>query len=133
MKKHIGSTLIIVLGVLSILAGINQISNHQDGDSLLLGFVLLLGGLAYRSAKKRYLGEGRISFSWKIFEAVLLAAMLAAVLLQNNFLDRAYFHPIANVIVPILVLIAYVVIFRKIPKSVVEIDPIRSGKSADHR
>lgn len=57
--KHLGSTIAIIFGVLTILTGFaGPIPNASKiGDKAITGAIIILGALAYRSAKKRKLGE----------------------------------------------------------------------------
>ena len=117
MKRHIGSTLTIVVGVLSIAAGLNNMAKNQQDSNFLTGIVMVLGGLAYRSAKKRYLLETANTSRRKIGEAVLLAILLAAVLLQNNLWLKMYYQPVPFIIAPAWALTAYIIIAVKRQKT----------------
>ena len=117
MKRHIGSTVAIVVGVLSIVAGLNNVANNKQDSNLLTGIVMVLGGLAYRSAKKRYLLETPNTSLRKLGEAALLVILLAAVLLQNNLWLRMYSHPVSYIIAPVWALVAYTIIVVKRRKS----------------
>ena len=113
MKKHIGSTLAIVVGTLSIAAGINNMTNHTQDSNLFTGIVMVLGGLAYRSAKKRYLLETPNTNSRRLGETVSLAIALASVLLQNDLWLRMAYQPIPYIIAPAWALVAYAIISMK--------------------
>ena len=105
--RHIGSTIAIVLGVLGLLAGLNQMVNHAGSSNFITGAVVLLGGLAYRSAKKRNLSESPNSLTRKLYEGVLIAVMVAVVVLQNKLIDEVYTHPVGNLFAPIWAISAY--------------------------
>lgn len=117
MKSQIGSTVTIVVGVLSIVAGLNNMANNKQDSNFLLGIVMVLGGLAYRSVKRRNLLETTNSSLRKIGEASLLAIMLAAVLMQNNLWLNIAYKPVPNIIAPVWVLVAYAIIALKRQKT----------------
>lgn len=109
MKKHIGSTIAFVIGVLSVISGL-----AKPGSLLITGVIIILGALSYRSAKKRKLGEVKTSWLRKSFEIAAILIALAAVLLQNNLAYLIAKDPVPNLIIPLWVIIAYSVIsFKK--------------------
>ena len=112
MIKHIGSTLALIVGVLSILSGLTK-----PGGILIMGMVIVLGALAYRSVKKRKLGEVSSTQSRAIYEASAIVVALLAVLLQNNVVYLIQTDPVPNLIVPIWVLVAYVAVLIWKPKN----------------
>lgn len=115
MKRHIGSTIAIGLSVLFLVAGITNLPSGL----MLAGEVTLLGALAYRSAKKRRLGEAtnsmwRVSLEWG---AMLL--LIAAVVLQNDLKTRIVENPAVNVVPMVWAFVAYIVAVwpRKVVKT----------------
>jgi len=115
MKKHIGSTVALVIGVLSVLSGL-----AKPGAILFSGVVIILGALAYRSAKKRVLGEVKSTLIRKVMEIIAIVIAMASVLLQNNLLKAIESDPVPNLIIPLWVLIAYIVMFIRNPVQVDE-------------
>lgn len=110
MKKHIGSCVAIVIGMLGILAGL-----AKPGAILFAGIVIILGAFAYRSAKKRKLGEVQSSLLRKIVEAVAIITAMSVVLLQNNLIQAIESDPVPNLIIPLWALIAYIIISIRKP------------------
>ncbi|MBL4783639.1 MAG: hypothetical protein JKX92_15510 [Porticoccaceae bacterium] len=110
MKKHIGSSIALVIGVLGLLSGL-----AKPGSILFTGVVIILGALAYRSAKKRFLGEVKSTVIRKTIEVIAIVIAMASVLLQNNLLKAIELDPVPNLIIPLWVLIAYIVIFIRNP------------------
>ena len=53
MKRHIGSTLALIFGILCIGAGLTQPSAISTA---IAGLVIVLGSTAYKSAKMRKIG-----------------------------------------------------------------------------
>lgn len=110
MKHHIGSTIALAIGVLSILAGLSNPS------ASITGMVITLGALAYRSAKKRKLGTVRSSLSRPAIELVAILTALAVVLLQNDLAFLIQSDPVPNLIIPVWVLVAYVSVLIWMPR-----------------
>lgn len=109
MKKHLGSTIALVIGVLFFISGLIQPTNN-----LIRGIIITFGALAYRSAKKQKLGEVRVSLLRKTLELFLIVIIIAAVLLQNNLSYKIETYPVDNLIIPLWAIIAYLVIaFKK--------------------
>ena len=111
MKKHVGSTIALVLGILMFLSGIANIMKNnakcQTSDLIIAGPVTVLGALAYRSAKKRKRGEAKDSRLRKGFELVAIVVLVAVVVLQDNIVNRIEANPIPNGLIPIWALTAY--------------------------
>ncbi len=120
MKKHLGSTVALILGALIFAAGITQ----QQGSLLIAGPIIFVGAFAYRSAKKRNLGEVKNSLLRKILEAVAVIAIIVAVLLQNDVARLIATDPVPNLIIPLWVIIAYVIIVLRRPKVINETEDV---------
>jgi len=110
MKKHIGSSIALFIGALSIFAGL-----AKPSAILFSGVVIILGALAYRSAKKRRLGETKSSVTRKAIEITAVIIAMAIVLLQDNLLKAIESDPAQNLIIPLWVLVAYIVMFMRNP------------------
>lgn len=108
MKKHIGSTIALGIGVLFCVSGLTK-----QGGYLLGGIIIIIGALAYRSAKKRKLGEIRASYLREAQEVCAIVIIIAAVLLQKNLTNNIIDDPISNLIIPLWAIIAYLVISLK--------------------
>ncbi|HQI26317.1 MAG: hypothetical protein WBK44_00890 [Smithellaceae bacterium] len=79
-----------------------------------LGIIITFGALAYRSAKKRKLGEAKSSLLRKAFEISLIVIIIVTILLQDNLTYKIEQYPVDNFIIPLWAIIAYlVVVFRK--------------------
>ena len=107
MKKHIGSTISIVLGILLFAS----VSTNPNG--LVTGSIIILGALAYRSAKKRKLGDVNTTLLRKGLEISALIIIAAAVLLQNDLKTLIASDPVPNFIIPLWAIVAYAVISLK--------------------
>ena len=109
-KRFIGSNAALILGVVALLGGLGQ------GDSSLssAGIFMILGALAYRSAKKRKLGITQPSTVKLVSELIAIAIVIILVLLTNR--DILVNDPFPSLVIPIWAVIAYVVISaRKTP------------------
>ena len=119
MKKHLGSTIALGFGVLYGVGGLlARIDPGYSGpkEGLVGGIIAILGALAYRSAKKRKLGEIKSSSLRKASE-VFAFVIIAIVLLQKNFPDNIRDNPLPNLIIPLWAIIAYILISLKKQKA----------------
>ena len=113
-KKFIGANIALVLGCLVLLAGLSQ----ANSSYLTGGVVMILGSLAYKSAKKRKLGITEPSKTKLVFELIAIAVIV----LLTLFSKREYMinDPIPNLVIPILAVVAYVIISAKQTKIIKE-------------
>jgi hypothetical protein len=112
MLKHLGSTIAIIVGVLQI----GTIASQPQGEGIIIGPVMILGALAYRSCKRRGLGEVRSTWLRKGLEILALVAAVLLIVLQNDFIERLYYQPFSNIVPIVWALIAYGVgALRKYP------------------
>lgn len=102
LKRHLGSTVALVVGGLALLSGL-----AKAGDPLIAGIVIILGALAYRSAKKRKLGEVNSTLTRQLLEVALLVVMCLAILAQSNLSYLVVTDPVSNAVIPIWAIIAY--------------------------
>jgi hypothetical protein len=102
---HAGSTLALIVGCLSLISGI-----ARPSSVLIAGPVIILGALAYRSAKKRKLGEVKSTLMRKAVEVAFLLLICILILAQNNVLNRIVTDPVPNAVIPLWAIIAYLVI-----------------------
>lgn len=113
--KFFGSTLAIVIGVIEIGVGASNPSGQPSAATA--GWVIILGALAYKSAKKTKMGLVRSSPLRLTLEIVALLIAMALVLGQSDIGDLMYNDPFPNVIIPLWVLLAYVIVrIRNIPQ-----------------
>ena len=117
IKKHIGSTIALGFGVLSIISGLANTAKESGGVVLHFGgIIIILGALAYRSAKKRKLGEVKSSSLRKASEGCAMVCIITP-LLQKDFPDNVINSPITILIIPLWAIIAYIVISLKKQKA----------------
>ena len=100
MKKHIGSTIALVLGVLMIV----------NPKTTVTGLIITLGALAYRSAKNRKIGAKASTTARQCLELAAIALSVLAVVVvvpPYDLRHRIVTDPFPNLIIPLWVLIAY--------------------------
>lgn len=117
LLKNLGSSAALFAGCIAILAGLLALAQHAPQlDTLRTGIVMVLGALAYRSAKRRRLGEVKSTRMRISFEITLLAAICVTILAQNNVAQRMVINALTNVLVPAWALVAYLVACRPVPE-----------------
>lgn len=116
MKKNIGSTIALILGFLSF-AG--SVANPTNPSGLIAGPAIIMGALAYRSAKKRKLGEVHNTALRKGLEVAALIIIAAAILLQKDLISKIVTDPVSNFIIPLWAIVAYAVIASKANQTIV--------------
>ena len=108
MKRHLGSSLGILFGILAIIAGITQ-----PGGILIAGIVMTIGGLAYRSAKKRKLDEVKNTILRKTLEGAGIVGIIVLITLQNDLKQLVVTDPVPNFIIPVFAVAAYIIVLFK--------------------
>ena len=106
MRKNLGSTITIVLGALTLIAGINALGQHQPTNLPTAGLILILGGVAYRIAKARRQSD-RLSRVRIASEIVAVGAILFLWLGQHNLKWLIATDPVPELVFPVAVLAAY--------------------------
>ena len=113
--RHLGSSIVFLIGFLAIIWGLSTVTRPagQYSDTLLAGVVMVFGALAYKSAKKRWLGEAKSTMTRQLLEIALLVLVCVAVLAQPNLKHLMVTDPIPNVVIPTWAIVAYLVIALK--------------------
>ncbi|MBF0480761.1 MAG: hypothetical protein HQK81_01680 [Desulfovibrionaceae bacterium] len=124
LKNQWISLIFLILGGVSIAGGVSAMGQGKpEGmESVDIGMVTLFMTLAYRSAKKRYIGakpSKKLSFMYE-FSLVILTICL--VCLQNNLLNKMYYKPFAYVFVPVVALLFYAVMLIKSFKKHIKVE-----------
>lgn len=110
MSKFLGSNIAIILGILLVGVG----ANPGAIDTSIAGIVVILGALAYQSAKKRKLGLVKNTTLRKIVEAITIIITFFIIFLKSNVWELMYYNPVSNILIPIWVWGAYfTIIFFK--------------------
>ena len=112
MKKHFWTNLVLILAVISWIAGLQKLSS----GNMIAGEVMLLSALACRSANKRRLMEVESTKKRIIYETILIVVMVLLVILQNGLKDRIATDPVPNFVIPVICFMFYAVAFYKARK-----------------
>jgi CheY-like chemotaxis protein len=109
---HLGSTVAVVFGVLAFFGAMGGVGSGDHAFERLLtaGSVLILGALAYRSAKQRRLGEVASTPLRRVGEGVAILLLLLTVLLQKDLENQIATEPFATVLIPVWALVAYLLV-----------------------
>ncbi|HVB33585.1 MAG TPA: hypothetical protein VNJ52_04300 [Patescibacteria group bacterium] len=113
MKPLVGTIFAIVLGAYLIYTGLRGYPFAMD--SLVGGVTMILGALAYRSAKLRRLGlrpDTRLRRVVEIFLLAFVSAPLVILVAEGN--DAIWFYPLSGIVVPGCSLLAFAwIVIRK--------------------
>lgn len=115
VRTHLGSSTALVLGCLGFVGGLSAVTKGGPGGTLIGALVMILGALAYRSAKKRKLGEVKSTATRLILEITMLLLIVLIIALQNDLAQLIVTDPIPNALIPLWAILAYLI---AIPKSV---------------
>jgi hypothetical protein len=103
--RYLGSSIACASGIYWFLLNLNP----PPGPGLVGGPVMIVGALAYRSAKKRRLGEARSTRMRHVMEALAVLLIAASVVLQNDLKHALKTDPIPNLLVPAWCIVAYLI------------------------
>ena len=113
MRKHLGSTVALVIGITGFLGALARPSGW-----LVAGPIIILGALAYRSCKKRKLGEVENSLLRKALETTAIIAIILATILPTNLKDLIATDPVPTLVIPLYAIVAYAfVALKKYPRA----------------
>lgn len=115
-RRFLGSNIALLFGVLSLLAGLGQMNSlpmDRAGTLIITGIVMIIGVTAYKSAKKRKLEIAQDNKLRKIIEFSALIIVFVLIFLQNNIKERIVSDPFPNIIIPIWIFVAYIIISVK--------------------
>lgn len=110
LRRHLGSTVALVVGCLALVGGLASIAGGGNGSALIGGLVMILGAFAYRSAKKRKLGEVQPNIKRRVVEYGLLLLIVLIIVSQNNFMHRFVTDPVPNLLIPAWAVLAYLIV-----------------------
>ena len=102
--RHAGSTLAMALGAIYFLLNL-----VPPGPGMTEGPAIVLAALAYRSAKKRQLGEAADGMLRQIAEVLLLVPTIAGVAFQRDLGRALATAPIPTLVLPAWCVLAYAV------------------------
>ena len=108
--RFLGSTLTLVLGAMYFLGGVGRIAegvNSMNNAGPVVGPMMFLGALAYRSRKRRRLGLRRASVLRWSLEMLTLCSIVAVWLLQQDLKWLIATDPVPNLLIPLWIIAAY--------------------------
>lgn len=105
--RHMGSTIGIVLGLVYFADSFSP--SNPSNDSSIAGPVMVLGALAYRSAKRRALGEAAASVARQIIETILILRIVASVVFRNDLGTAIVINPAPTLFLPVWCVVAYAI------------------------
>lgn len=114
LRKNLGSMLTLILGILEVGVGVQKPHGVSAAYiwALLLGLVMIIGALIYRSAKIRRMSPDRKPLRLCL-ELVGVAAILFLWFAPGSLKQRFVEDPVPNLIGPIWALTAYAIAFWK--------------------
>ena len=119
MLKHLGSSLASAIGTLAVLGGFaSAYRGHGTGagDLIISAPIIILGALAYRSAKKRMLGQVAATTTRKVMEGVAVLLIVALLFSTNDLKTLIALEPAHYIIIPAWAIIAYMFVGFRSPK-----------------
>ena len=116
-KKFIGSTIILVVGVLMTVGSLTNPSPTTTLDDGLLGLCMILGALAYKSAKQRKLKLVENTKWRKLLEFLAMVLIVALILLGPNIPQLIQDGDITNLVILVWAIVAYLF---AVPKGMAE-------------
>jgi hypothetical protein len=132
MLKHLGSTLALALGLVAFVAGFASAYRGLGsgaGDWVVSGPIIILGALAYRSAKQRWLGQVASTRDRRVLEAIAMLLILASLISVNNLKMLMVEQPVHYILIPVWAIVAYAIIGFRAPK-LRHSGPAPAGQSA---
>ena len=118
--RHLGSTFALILGGFMFVGGLgsflNTIEHPEEAsfkDAIEFcqgGLAIIFGALAYRSAKKRKLGEVNSTHERQLIEIALIVASTAIILARPNLKYHIATEPLIHLAIPVWVILAYFVL-----------------------
>jgi hypothetical protein len=102
-----GSTIAIVLGLVYFASSFSPSNPSNDGS--IAGPVMVLGTLAYRSAKRRALGEVPASVARQVIETIVILLIMASVVFRNDLRTAIAINPTPTLFIPGWCVVAYAI------------------------
>lgn len=106
-KRFLGSNVALILGLLEFAGSLSSV----NGSGMDAGIFMIIGSLAYRSAKQRKLKLSQDSWLRKCFEVAALVLLSLMILMRTNVgpLDLIYNYPFTYLLIPLWAIIAYLI------------------------
>jgi len=117
-RRHLGSTVALIVGCLAVVGGFSILTLPVDiphvgtfaCDALMGGAMMILGSLAYRSAKKQKLGKVNSTLTRQFLEIALLVPiffLMFVTLASHNIPYLVKTDPVPDIVISIWAIVAY--------------------------
>lgn len=100
--------IVLVLGIISVAAGVSIISQGGISFSVEVGAGLIAGAVAYRSLRKRIYNEKEKTI-WRIILEFVCIAILGIIILIGFSTNLVVKEPVPYLVIPIIAIGAYFV------------------------
>ena len=107
---HLGSSIALVLGFFGLIGELGGLSKGAASSGMMVGApIMILGALAYRSARKRALGEVASRPSRWLFESAMILSILVLLAAQPNLAALMTTDPAPYFVIPLWAIAAWLV------------------------
>lgn len=118
MKRHIGSSVALGIGFLVLAVGCSNLGKGDDSRNFtIMGPMIVIGALAYRSAKQRYLGEVTPTLLRRLSELLGIIIIVLMVVAHRNLNYYLATQPVVFLLTPFWAFVAYAIIAFRKPKA----------------
>ena len=105
---HLGSSLALVLGFFGLIGELGGLSKGAEPSGMIVGApIMILGALAYRSAKKRALGEVGSSLPRWLFEGATILSIVLLLASRPNLETLIATDPAPYLVIPLWAILAW--------------------------
>lgn len=121
--RHLGSTLALVLGVAWLLISLIALSSGKSPnawDGVISAQMIIVGAVAYRSAKGRLLGQVAPTTVRKAAEALAMLVIFLLVFWHEDWRARMALRGAFYVVVPGWALAAYLAVAFRQPRNAID-------------
>ena len=112
--NHLGSTIALVVGAISLVSGF---ARPDSLDNTIVGSMIILGAVAYRSAKQRLLGEVKSTPTRRILEALPILIIILSLIAINDLTGLIATNPVGFFLVPAWAIVAFSLVAFRSKKS----------------
>lgn len=107
---HLGSSIALVLGFFGLIGELGGLSKGADASGMMVGApIMILGALAYRSAKKRALGEVASTLPRWLFEGTAMTVIACLVAGQPHLKTLMATDPAPYFVIPLWAVTAWLI------------------------
>lgn len=108
--RHLGSSIALVLGFFGLIGELGALSKGATPSGMIVGApIMILGAIAYQSAKKRTLGEVASNLPRWLFEIAAILSILLLLAVQPNVQTLMTTDPGPYFVIPFWAVVAWLV------------------------